>query len=373
MKTSAAWDLRRVRLVEANNERLSWAEGLTLSLPVDLLEGPLSGRVAASGDLRLPADLPGMPRSAADGLRERAAFTEIGPVSSRVPLSYRHVPSPIRRVVGRAVGRWSRRAVDSWATFPGWPIDLSADFLADLAGDHARPPGPTPVCLTHDIDSAEGLSNLVAKFLALEERAGARSTNFIVPCDWPLDARALDEVVARGHELGIHGYDHSQRTPFAPDREMHERIEAARHLRDRYHMRGYRAPALLRTRRLVAALPALYAYDSSIPTSGGRFPVANNGCASARPFRIGPLLEIPLSLPRDGSLRFLGYRPVEILPLWIDIGRLIARSGGVVVLLTHCERGFSGNRAMLDVYARFLDAIAEDRRFCWSTLSEVGR
>lgn len=54
-------------------------------------------------------------------------------------------------------------------------------------------------------------------------------------------------------------------------------------------------------------------------------------------------LEIPLSLPRDGSLRFLGHTPKEILSLWKLCANSLADAGGVVVLLTHCESRFSGN------------------------------
>ena len=128
----------------------------------------------------------------------------------------------------------------------------------------------------------------------------------------------------------------------------------------RYGAKGYRAPSLVRSRELLAALAQYYDYDSSIPTSGGLFPVPNNGCATARPWRIGSLWELPLSLPRDGSLRFLGYSPTEILDLWLSAARTIHRSGGIVTLLTHCELGFSGNPPMLGTYRDFLAAIAAD-------------
>jgi hypothetical protein len=158
--------------------------------------------------------------------------------------------------------------------------------------------------------------------------------------------------------------------------EFRQRLETSRPLIERYGIKGYRAPSLLRTRNLLRALENLYLYDSSIPTSGGLFPVPNNGCASARPFRMGRLAELPVSLPRDGSLRFLGYRPTEIADLWISCAETIARSGGVVVLLTHCEKRFSGNEPMLEAYHRFLEYVATDSRYEWSmpltVLGELG-
>jgi hypothetical protein len=118
---------------------------------------------------------------------------------------------------------------------------------------------------------------------------------------------------------------------------------------------------------LLRDLAGLYRYDSSIPTSGGLFPVPNNGCASARPFVLEGIVELPLSLPRDGSLGFLGYRPDDILALWQRCATEIADAGGIVVLLTHCEARFSGNAAMLGIYRRFLEFVAGSERFAWIT------
>jgi peptidoglycan/xylan/chitin deacetylase (PgdA/CDA1 family) len=269
----------------------------------------------------------------------------------------------VRQLIAGAMGRWQRRRERAWARYPGWPLDLSADLAADLAGAPTVTFARTPVLLTHDIDSAEGLENLVAMFLPIEEAAGARSTSYVVPCAWPLDHARIAETAARGHEIGVHGYDHANRTPFASPEERRRRLEAGRRFGDRYGAAGYRAPSLLRTAALLADLAPLYRYDASIPTSGGAFPVPNNGCASARPWRIGGLWEVPLTLPRDGSLRFLGHPAEAIGQMWRDAAAAIAGSGGIVSLLTHCERSFSGNPAMLDTYRGFLEWLAGDGRF----------
>lgn len=354
-----------------NRARALWAEGLRVSLPASLLDRTGWRRALDSnGTIEIPAAP--APISAADvaDLRERRAFTERPPLSARLPVNYRTVPGWMRGAIAAAIGRWNRRHVDRWARFPGWPIDLSADVLDDLRDAPGLPrpaPRPAPVIVTHDIDSAEGLKNLVDQFLPLEEALGARSTSYIVPCAWPLDHGLIAEVVARGHEVGVHGYDHANTTPFAPPAERARRLDAARSFTVRYGAAGYRAPSLLRTRRLLRDLGSRYRYDSSIPTAGGPFPTANNGCASARPFVVENTIELPVTLPRDGSLRFLGYRPAEILDIWVECAGLVALSRGVIVLLTHCERRFSGRPAMLNVYRQFLETVrARPDRFTFS-------
>lgn len=373
MRTAGPADFSYVPIrVDASgaDERIGWAEGLRFRLPRSLVESlRWADLIAADGQIHIGADTP--PAGAEDAMRvrEHAAFTDNPPMSSRLPVSYRRVPARARAAVARFVGSRRRRRIDRWAAFPGFPLDLTADLVADLACV-ARVDfgGRTPVLLTHDIDSAEGLRNLVADFLPIEEAAAARSTNYVVPCAWTLDEGLLGETRRRGHDLAVHGYDHSNRTPFADASERARRLDAARPFMDRYQAIGYRAPSLLRTRALVRDVAERFLYDSSIPTSGGLFPVPNSGCATARPFIVEGAIELPVTLPRDGSLRFLDYSPAEIFEMWTTCANAIARSGGIVVLLTHCEARFSGNREMLRLYARFIEFIVkESARFAFST------
>lgn len=360
----SAAPLRQVRVRRADAPHLAWTAGRVFCLPLPVLE-ELSqhGCGDAAEGLTLPRDLRLRAPGAAAALRERAAFTETPPVTSRLPVSYHVVPGWARALAASAIGRWKRRSMHQWAAFPMFPLDLSADFLADLEQAPAPAPARTPVLVSHDIDSPEGLHNLVHQFLPLEESVGARSSNYVVPCAAPMDDGLLRETLGRGHEIGIHGTDHSNRTPFLDDASRRERLDRGRAFGDRYNAIGYRAPSLLRTRALLHDLASRYHYDSSVPTSGGLFPVPNNGCASARPYRIGALHELPVSLPRDGTLRFLGHAPRQISRLWLECANWIAESRGVVVLLTHCERRFSGNPPMLRAYREFLEAIAGSSRF----------
>jgi peptidoglycan/xylan/chitin deacetylase (PgdA/CDA1 family) len=335
---------------ETLSQSLDWMLDQTFSWPVQF--------VAKQDPFATAADI--------EALRMRSAFTQKRPTSARLPFTYTKVPPFARKHFARLIGRLQRARQTAWAKFPRWPIDLSVDALADFSGVPTVKIPVTPVLVSHDIDSPEGLRNLVRQFLPIEERFGCRSANYIVPCAWPIDHGLVAEAYRRGHEIGIHGYDHSNRTAFAASEERIRRLEAGLRLAYQYEGIGYRAPSLVRTRELIEDLEGYYRYDSSIPTSGGPFPVPNNGCASARPWRFRRMWELPLTMPRDGSLRFLGYSPDQILAMWKSSAECIARSGGIVFLLTHCESRFSGNPAMLAIFQAFLEWCADNSqmRFC---------
>jgi peptidoglycan/xylan/chitin deacetylase (PgdA/CDA1 family) len=248
-----------------------------------------------------------------------------------------------------------------------------ADLAQELEGASDRAHGVDSkwVVLTHDIDTKESLKNL-PRFLEIEREFGARSTNFVVPCSWRLDNELLGDVLASGNEIGIHGYDHSNRTAFLPPAEIRSRLESSRDFAERFQARGYRAPSLLRTPRLIEALAEFVDYDASVPNVDGFYSSRPGGCATSRPYHhVCGLAEIPLTLPSDANLLFQRFTPDEILSLWKKLALLILRSGGLVTVLTHCEERYSGNRGMHGIYSRFLDFIGSSCLGSWKTMGDV--
>lgn len=363
-------DFIKIEVIDTSQRPdLDWVRGMEFTIPRRVLQQ--SGHfhlLRKQTSVGLMKGVPALNLAEAQRLRLQAAFIRRPPLSTHLQGHYRLVPVLIRDFIAHGKGRWLRRRLVGNGQFPSWPLDLSADFLADLANEpNPFRNGPAPVVLSHDIDTLEGLQNLVQLFLPREEKVGARSVNFIVPCSWPLDFGLMDEVVHRGHEIGIHGYDHGNLTPFVDPSQRLRRLAAGQNLIRLYHIKGYRAPSLLRTPELLRDLREFFLYDSSIPTSGGIFPVLNNGCASARPFRIDGIWEFPLSMPTDSNLWFQGFGPEEIFQVWKKCAHQIARSGGVVVILTHCERRFSGSEPLGGVYERFLNYLAAHSDFTYSS------
>ncbi|MCA9395603.1 MAG: polysaccharide deacetylase family protein [Candidatus Omnitrophica bacterium] len=354
--------LSKIKIAASNENRLKWSEGMSFTVPDEIAQA-LKVYSDNDGSIRIPENLKLTPVSINHSeYRLKRAYCHEKPFQSSTPFSYQRIPSFIRDFVAKTMGKNRLKHKNKWARYPDWPLDLSCDFLSDLfcQEDAKSIPGKTPVILSHDLDTAEGLANCVKYFLPLEEKYGFHSVNYIVAKGWEIDHRLLTELRDRGHEVGVHGYDHSNKTAFMSAQEREKRISEFKPLIDRYGVTGYRSPSLLSTPGLLDNLSKYFRYDSSIPSSGGLFPVPNYGCASARPFRIGNILEIPLSLPRDGSMVFLGFRPDQIADIWIDSSRSIAASGGAVVLLTHCEKRFSGNTPMLEAYEKYLQHVSSD-------------
>lgn len=351
------------------NSAADWVLGTTIHIPTEILDQLRIRREVIANDWASikTASLSQL----ASEMRMYRVYTNSPPTSSRLPISYQNVPPRLRSMFANMIGRVQKRRVSKWAAFPGFPLDLSADAISDIKEPRSKKRQRTPVLLSHDIDSLEGLQNL-PQFLKIEEKYKARSSNYVVPCSWPIDEGILRDVQKSGHEIGVHGFDHSGKTPFAEDiKERDRRISGALPFIKKWKVTGYRAPSLLRTKSLIEGLRKTYRYDSSVPTAGGLFPSPNNGCASARPFLLEGMKELPVSMPRDGSLSFLGYSPKEILKIWTECAHQIAASGGVVVLLTHCEERFSGNPDMLAVYEEFLDTMGNSEKFTFSLPHKV--
>lgn len=349
-----------------NSERSRWIDKTFARVPMELW-GQIT-HFAEETDALGTLDHDAL-RSLVSNLRTSRMYIDSPPMSSRLPFSYQIIPGAVRRIVAKGIGRFRRSQVGQWGRFPAFPLDLTTDALSDLLLGDELLHDPTPVMLTHDIDTEEGERNLPL-FLEIEEAVGARSTNFVVPFKWGLDHGLLARTREAGHEIGVHGFDHGNQTPYLRREMMAQRFEQTMSFIERFKCRGYRAPTLLRTRELLAELSTWFDYDSSVPTSGGLFPAPNNGCATARPLKVEGIWEIPLSMPRDAGLMFLGYDPEDIERCILDSARLIRASGGVVVLLTHCEEAYSGNRVMRDLYRRVLTRLADDDGYRFMTMSD---
>jgi hypothetical protein len=82
---------------------------------------------------------------------------------------------------------------------------------------------------------------------------------------YPLDTGLLDELNADGFEIGMHGDRHDCRLPYLNKSEIVEAFEQCLFFIERYGVRGFRSPFLLRSQELYEVLGDYFQYDSSLP------------------------------------------------------------------------------------------------------------
>jgi peptidoglycan/xylan/chitin deacetylase (PgdA/CDA1 family) len=330
-------------------------------------EVPLATR-RADGVVELAFD----PDAAVAALLERAAWTPKAPVSARLPFPYHRVPGPIRRIVRDLLVKRSRGS----DAYPAWPVEASIEVVRRIALAARRIAEPELVptafwpdgkrfalCLTQDIDTAAGLA-VAAEIARDQAERGLGCCWFIVGAGYDVDDATAASLREHG-EIGLHDMHHDNRIAFMDDGARAERLDSAAGLIERFGIRGFRSPSMLRTPALMDALAERFAWDSSIPDSG-LYP-APNGCGTVFPFMRRGLLVLPATVPPDGQLIARGLDPDGVVQAWIGKLDWIAAAGGVAVHLAHPERGFSADEPMREAYRRFLDHVRQ-RDDAWVAL-----
>lgn len=292
---------------------------------------------------------------------------------SQVPFDYQIIPGSIRLFCLKRL-MWYRQKMARSGFLLEWPIEKSVELLRyillkifqlvdqdSFKEDSFWPSGKRYcVLLTHDVDSDSGFKNIY-KISDIEKSYGLTSLWNIVPFRYKINFSVLDNLLTEGHELGLHGYDHRNVTPFLPLKEIDKRIKKSMDLFHNYPIKGFRSESLMRSTELFQILEKYLLYDLSIPDTDNCTTYDTfNGCCSIFPFKINKLLEMPLTVPQDASLLVLGYSPNQILDIWLKKLDWIKKVKGLVVINTHPEPQWLGNKEMLKIYSKLLEFIRKD-------------
>jgi hypothetical protein len=269
--------------------------------------------------------------------------------------------------------RRSFSRVQARTEFPRWPIEPALhDFyrlLLTLVAEIALDPVPTlatwprdfrwALVLTHDVEGAVGLGNLL-QLLEVELRRGYRSSwNFVPESEASVEDVFVEELRASGFEIGVHGLRHDGRD-IASLRALKKRLPRIREYAGRWQAVGFRSPATLRSWERMPLLG--FDYDSSY-TDTAPFEPQPGGCCSWLPFMIEDLVELPITLPQDHTLfELLGHLDGAV---WLEKTRFLRDQGGMALILTHPD--YIGNSRLLDSYADFLDEFSDDET-AWRAL-----
>jgi peptidoglycan/xylan/chitin deacetylase (PgdA/CDA1 family) len=284
----------------------------------------------------------------------------------------------VKRLVPRAAQLAARRALIRWQgvpAFPRWPYDDSIATLLRfaircslLAREREQlsfrwfwPRGArASAILTHDVESASGLRNAV-RIADLEEERGLRSSFNIVGRWYDIDWTIVEELHGRGFEIGLHGIYHD-RSLFSSRAEFERQLPLVREAALRLGATGFRSPATHRVHDWIAELPV--AYDCTVPMSDPYEPQPGGSC-SPWPFLLGPVVELPYTLPQDHTVfTLLGHRTIDT---WRSQVERLESSYGLIQCLTHPDPGYLGEPANEARYVDFLDFLVQ-RDSLWHAL-----
>jgi hypothetical protein len=258
------------------------------------------------------------------------------------------------------------------ARFPRWPIETALHDLYDqlfrLVAMVAREPvpwlSPWPrgrewaLVLTHDVESANGC-RAIHVLRDIETKLDLRSSWNFVPDRYPLDVSVVDDLRARGFEIGVHGARHDGRD-LASRKLLEERLPVMRTAAERWQAVGFRSPA---TQRAWDLMPLLqFDYDSSYPDTDPYEPQAG-GCCTWLPFFNRDLVELPLTLPQDHTLFVLLGHTDE--SLWLEKTEQLRAAGGMALLNTHPDYQLEGLLAR--AYRSYLRSVTDDSTV-WAAL-----
>jgi hypothetical protein len=344
-----------------------------------------SGEEWTEATSRAAAILPTEARAHGDDVRSLLAMTlgegRFGP--------HHWKPSPAQRVyyaikpaVPRRLSRALRRAYGAHratALKLLWPIEpryvqFQFDVIKHLLRITRRPSLPFlnfwpagqryALVLTHDVETREG-QRFVPAVADLEAALGFRSSFNFVPERYPLDRSLMDELRARGFEVGVHGLRHDGKLFF----HHQEFIRQAAHINDYIHefaAVGFRAPLTQRQPEWMQMLDI--EYDSSFFDTDPYEPITG-GAMSVWPYQLGRFIELPYTLVQDHTLAtILG----ETTPrLWLEKLDFVRAAHGMALLCTHPD--YLQNPRTWRIYSDFLQLLCQRGDYYHALPREVAR
>jgi peptidoglycan/xylan/chitin deacetylase (PgdA/CDA1 family) len=270
------------------------------------------------------------------------------------------IPIPLRQLLQRGRNRGFDAPADWYL-----PTEFVKDFREAIDSEpnavaiHPWPDGyQMSAVLTHDVETKAGLA-LINELATIEEQHGFRSAWNIIPYDYEVDLGLIADLKDRGHEIGVHGYNHDGRL-FESHRTFKRRTKPINQAIANFGSEGFRAPMVHRNLQWMEALDI--DHDSSC-FDIDPFQAMPGGVGGPWPFFAGKFVELPYTLPQDHTLLIsLGETTPEI---WIKKLAHLRSLAGMALLITHPD--YLDTPARLDVYRQFLEHLSEQQEV-WHAL-----
>lgn len=212
--------------------------------------------------------------------------------------------------------------------------------------------------LTHDIEEEKG-QRFVCAVMELEESLGFHSLFNFVPERYRVDRGLMNDIRARGFEVGVHGLKHDGKL-FRSHSEFMRRAERINHYLTDYSAAGFRSPLTHRQPEWMQTLEI--EYDLSFFDTDPFEPMPG-GVMSVHPFFIGRFIELPYTLAQDHTLTaVLG----ESTPrLWLEKVDRIETYHGMALVNVHPD--YLRTSANFNLYADFLQTMKNHQGY-WHAL-----
>ena len=304
-------------------------------------------------------------------IADEAYLTKQRPLTSRLWFNYRSIPPGLRVMAARGLS-FHKRSDPGKMGFPGWPVDKSIEVLNYLKevtqGSDEKSLWPEgkkfAFCVTHDLESRHGLKD-IERLVNIDRSFGFKACWNVSTMLIESHGKCIERLRASGCEIGCHGYNHDNKFAFLKKEKMRVRLERCAKYIEQYEMKGFRSPSLLRSPELMEELSGYFKFDSSYPDTDAFSETGErNGCSRIRPFFINRILELPITMPMDSSMLFMGYDHEKMLQVWLKKLDWLRERQGMALINVHCHRPFSLKGKVYDAYERLLGVVAKDRN-CW--------
>jgi peptidoglycan/xylan/chitin deacetylase (PgdA/CDA1 family) len=272
------------------------------------------------------------------------AFRAYYLLRSVIPLSVRQMLQRSRRVA----------AAERWCYPDAFVEALTGEVAVLEEGIETVHPWPEEhdfaLVLTHDVETAEGMRN-VLRIAELEEELGFRSSWNIVPYKYSIDRGIVRDLTSRGFEVGVHGYNHDGKL-FTSRRVFDTRVPAINAALESFSAVGFRAPMVHRNLEWLQSLDV--EYDASY-FDADPYQAMPGGVGSVWPFMAGRFVELPYTLPQDHTL-FVALKERDGR-IWRQKLAYLRALHGMALVITHPDYLDSPER--IEIYRRFLEEARE--------------
>jgi hypothetical protein len=293
---------------------------------------------------------------------------------------------------------WARRRAQRFylrgrreMPFPRWPVDFTVDVLHErllrlsmkATGTTRVPfiwfwPDGAPSCLvmTHDVETALGVG-FASNLMDIDDSHRIKASFQVIPGGrYEVSDGFVEEIRRRGFELNVHDLNHDGSLFQNHAKFLSQAAKINGHIHD-FQSLGFRSGAMYRNQQWFAALDIQY--DMSVPNAAHLEP-QHGGCCTVMPYRIGEILELPLTMTQDYSLfHILGDYSID---LWKKECEQILGHNGLISFIVHPD--YLVEKRAQNVYVDLLNhlsslravgklwaALPQDVNFWWRNRSQM--